>query len=119
MNSHHKRDAAIKLLDATGIWKSNYAPPLLKMMWALGIDCPLPHMVGFSASALVSGTCFALFMGLALRILEGQNAPHLLLSSVLAGVFFGLTMAAYYAYGRRKYQLPLWKNFHPVRSDKA
>jgi nitric oxide reductase large subunit len=45
---------------------------------------------------------------------------HLRLSAVVglvsasgAGVLFGIIMASYYAHGRRKYGIPLWRNFNP------
>jgi len=30
------------------------------------------------------------------------------IASVIAGVLFGMSMAAYYAYGKKKYKLPPW-----------
>jgi hypothetical protein len=63
MSSNPKREAAIKILASTGIWRSSYAPPLLRLLWRLGFDAPPPHFVSFSAIALFSGSYFAITLG--------------------------------------------------------
>ncbi|TXT34551.1 MAG: ybaA [Comamonadaceae bacterium] len=84
MNTSTKREAALKLLSTTGIWKSNYAPPGVKLLWRLGIDCPPPHLARFWSVFFVCG--------------------------LFAGLSFGFLMATYYAIGRKKHRLPLWKD---------
>jgi cytosine/uracil/thiamine/allantoin permease len=37
-----------------------------------------------------------------------------LIAALGAGVLFGVFMASYYAYGRRKYGIPLWRDFNPA-----
>ncbi|EFX6748704.1 hypothetical protein D7L69_25160, partial [Shigella sonnei] len=40
-----KKARAIALMDSKKMWRSNYAPPLLRILWRLGIRLPpLPFM---------------------------------------------------------------------------
>lgn len=117
MKSIGKREAALKLLGETGILESNYAPPGVKLMWRFGIDCPPPHMAGFVGTALVAGLYFALAWGVFVALYLGMqgrlSVPVVLLGASGAGLCFGVAMAAYYAFGRRKHGLPLWNEFRP------
>jgi len=114
MNSTAKRDAALKLLEATGIWKSNYAPPGLRLLWRLGFDCPPPHLANFSSVFLVCSLYFGVSMGLFMAAVsvfsDAYDLALVVPGAAVAGLCFGLIMATYYAVGRRKYQLPLWKD---------
>jgi hypothetical protein len=114
MNTSAKREAALQLLSATGIWKSNYAPPGLRLLWRLGFDCPPPHLAGFWSVFFACGFYFGASMGLllwAVASYSGYNIfPSVPLRAAIAGLGFGLFMAAYYAWGRRKHKLPLWKD---------
>lgn len=114
MNSTAKREAALKLLAATGIWKSNYAPPGVRFLWRLGFDCPPPHFAKFGSVFLVCSLYFGFSMGVcmsAVSVFWGvYDLSRVPIGATAAGVLFGLFMAAYYAMGRRKYQLPLWKD---------
>ena len=118
MDAIAKRHAALELLETTGIWKSNYAPPGVKLLWRLGVACPPPHMASFSGTALVAGLYFAVGWGLCMWLFFWSKRPlpitSALLLSIIVGIFFGLFMASYYAFGRRKHQLPFWNDFHPV-----
>ena len=109
-----KRDAALRLLSATGMWRSNYAPPLLRLLWLCGFDVPPPHFVPFSTNAIVFGTTFAVAFGVVRRLLEGpdiaRSLPAVLLELVLAGVLFGLVMATLVERAKRKHQLPRWRD---------
>jgi hypothetical protein len=120
MESNPKREAALRLLSATGMKRSNYEPPLLRLLWRLGVDAPPPHFASFGANALVAGIFFGSCWGMSMWLFlwRQQAAPITvsLLSSVLAGLLFGIAMATYYAYGRRKYNLPSW---HSLRAEVA
>jgi hypothetical protein len=121
MNPLTKRQAVLDMLKQTGIWPSNYAPPGVKLLWALGFDCPVPHMASFGGVVLVAGL-YGIALGVAMAFILGffgrfdptpQLTGILLSASATAGAMFGVWMATYYAYGRRKHKLPLWKDFHP------
>ena len=107
-----RRTVALKLLAATGMWRSNYEPPLLRVLWWLGIDAPPPHFATFAQTALVSGTGFAFCFSLVMWLIEGSQSAKplwaMLLKVAISSVLFGLFMARYYAYGRVKYALPRW-----------
>lgn len=106
-----KRDAALAIMARTGIWESNYYPPILRLLWRMGVHLPLPHFVSFGRVALVSGGFFGPAWGALMwfAIWRHQMQPIAALAiTLVAGIVFGLTLAAYYGYGRRKHKLPLW-----------
>ena len=116
MMTSTRREAALQLLEATGMRKSSYAPSGVLLLWRLGIDCPPPHFARFWSVLVLSGVYFGIFWGLLMWLfmwLSSAASKSLLFASLplaacFAGGFFGLGMAIYYAYGRKKYQLPLW-----------
>ncbi|UTH76385.1 DUF6404 family protein [Chromobacterium sp. IIBBL 290-4] len=110
-----QREQALQILARTGIGKANYAPPLFKLLWRLGLNCPPPHFLPFwQATLLLSGffgPAWAAWMWLFDHFFSWPQPSGLvrLLSMLFTGSLFGLTMALYYAYGRRKYRLPKWE----------
>ncbi|HTD03430.1 DUF6404 family protein [Undibacterium sp.] len=118
MNPETKRTAALKLLAETGMWRSNYAPPIFRLAWKLGFNLPPPHFNGFWRNVLALGIPFGVFWGIWMWISVWSNQrtpPSLaLLSVAAAAILFGLSMAAQYAYGRHKHGLPLWREFNPL-----
>jgi Family of unknown function (DUF6404) len=107
-----RREAALRLLKTTGIRESNYCPPLLRLLWRLGIQVPPPHFASFGATAVLAGAFFAFSWGAIMWLLlwrsAGMTATAVIGTSAIAGAFFGLLMSAYYAYGRKKHGLPDW-----------
>lgn len=112
MSVSRKREAALAILESSGIRRSNYAPPLVRFLWKMGFDVPPPHFGGFFANVLLTGTVFAIAWGLvmwaALWSRQGFAPFDALIIASCAGVLFGLSMGAYYAYSGRKHQLPRW-----------
>lgn len=114
MNPFDTRKArALELLRGTGMRESNYLPPALKLLWRLGVPVPPPHFAGFGAVTLASGLFFGLGWGAVMWWWQwerqGMSLTAAALTALGAGVCFGLCMAAYYAFGRRKHGLPTWK----------
>ena len=120
-----KRDAALAMLAQAGIGRSNYAPPLLRLLWWLGVQAPPPHFNGFASNALMMGTSFAITFGTVVTViavfLTHQVAPdwqavalYFATSALLSGPMFGLFMASYYAFGARRHNLPKWRDFQPA-----
>lgn len=107
-----KRAHALELLSRTGIWPSNYAPPALHLAWKLGFDIAPPHLNRFGKNFLFTGSVFGVLWGLIMWFVQwadmGLPAWIAAASALLAGVLFGLCMAAYYEYGRSKHGLPYW-----------
>ena len=112
MNFEEKCSFAIKELEKAKIWKSNYNPPLVKLLHKLGFNIPYPHYNSFMNNALFTGIFFGLVWGLLmyLTIWKSQNLSFsaIALVVVFAGTFFGLAMASYYKYGFKKYKLTPW-----------
>lgn len=114
MNPNSKRTQALELLARKNIWRSNYAPPMHRLLWRLDFDVPPPHFASFFSNALLLGVYFTVAYGLFMwLVLWSNNGTSLIASaigSVTAGVLFGLVMAGYYHYGHKKYNLPSWEH---------
>ena len=114
MNISPQHRAAFALLDRTGISKINYAPFIVRMLWKFNVNIPPPHFMTFTGSAALTGTAFGIALGfliLLLAIATGHYKLELLFwTPIGAGVGFGVSMAAYYAYGRRRHKLPDWSS---------
>jgi Family of unknown function (DUF6404) len=108
MDSNPRRDTALTLLAATGMRKSNYAPPLFRLLWRAGFDIPPPHFMSFGARALLLGGFFGVGWGFFMALFMKVRPVALMLASLAAGLLFGCAMAAYHAYERRKHRLPAW-----------
>src|SRR5262245_42327215 len=104
MKTNPKREAALNLLAATGIWRSSYAPPLLRLLCSLGFDVPPPHLATFGSNVLLSGSVFATTWGtlmwLVLLSHEDHSFGFAVATAIAGGTVFGLLMAAYYSYGK-------------------
>lgn len=54
MAFEQKKARAIALMDSKKMWRSNYAPPLLRIFWRLGIRLPpLPFMPFWQVTVLM------------------------------------------------------------------
>lgn len=106
------RTKALDLLAKTGMWRSNYEPPWLRLAWRLGFNVPPPHFLSFATNFFSAGTYFGVAFGAIVWFFLGSNerAPFLEFAAgvAAAGVLFGLCLAGYYLYGNRKYKLPRW-----------
>jgi hypothetical protein len=116
MKTNTRRTAALKILAATGIKQRNYEPPYISLLWRIGFDLPPPHFICFLANFLIASSYFTLAWGLLTYLLlwltQGQPKLVLFAYAGAGGLFLGLTMASYYAYGRRKHELPLWQELN-------
>ena len=110
-----QRAQALHILAQTGISKANYSPPLFRLLWRLRANCPPPHFLPFWQAALLLGLFFgpswAGWIWLFGHLLAWPQPSGQVLSvaGLVIGALFGLSMALYYAYGRRKYHLPAWE----------
>ena len=109
-----KRTEALKLLATTGMWRSNYAPPLVRILWLCGIDVPPPHFVSFRGNAFGYGMGFFITFGVARWFIEGPDHTWSLLAVLLEhsvlSALFGLGMAAFIERGKRRFRLPVWQD---------
>jgi hypothetical protein len=113
MNDDAKRAEARRLLSATGVWSLNYEPPVVRLLWALGIHVPLPHFASFRYNAVLFAVTITVGGSVAARLIEGSFLRRPLqlgfLEIAVLGVLAGLWTARYYADGRRRYGLPTWR----------
>ncbi len=111
----------MELLANTGIMRSNYAPPYLRLLWRMGINMPPPHFAEFWQNAVFAGCFYSIVWGLLMYwvVWSKANLPQttMLGSALVAGALFGLALASYYAYGKRKHGLPSWRDFQPDISN--
>ena len=111
---------ALRLLQATGIRPSNFAPPAVHLAWRLGIRARPPHFAPFWSTAAVTGISFGLLWSILMWLLVWEASSSSLaavaIGSGTATVLFGFAMASYYAYGRRKNDLPSWQSLGAASS---
>ena len=114
MSFESRRAKALELLKATGMWSSNYEPPMWRALLKLGVKIPPPHFVPFWKTTLFGslwfGGAWGVVMWLAVWSRQGVALGAALGIAAFAGIFFGLFLSLYYAYGRRKYRLPEWSS---------
>ena len=108
---------ALAFIESKGVRRSTAAPPLYRLFWRMGLKVPPPLMTGFWGVALLMGGFFGVFWGLVMWLLMwGRNGMPLALAALLAlvaGVLFGLLMAAVLRSQARNKQIPVWKDFVP------
>ncbi|WP_128083125.1 DUF6404 family protein [Collimonas arenae] len=114
--------AALTTLEATGIWRFNYAPPLYRLAWNAGISLPPPHFARFTFNFIFSTIWFGIVWSL---LMWSRNFPHhgksviaTIGGSVAAGILFGFFMALYYRHGAHKYRLPTWSSIQVLPHSK-
>ncbi|GGW73517.1 DUF6404 family protein [Alishewanella tabrizica] len=112
MTYEEKYNFAVKELEAAKIWKSNYNPPITRLLRRLGFKAPLPHYNSFLKNALCTGIYFGCAWGGFMYFFawSTQNiSPAVMLSTaVFAGAFFGIVMASYYRHVFKKHKLTPW-----------
>jgi hypothetical protein len=114
-----KVDRLLADLRGRGISQWTVAPPVFRLAWALGVELPPPFFLGFLPLALFSGASFAVTVGLIMCILQWQLSAVPLeiavrmavFNAAIAGVFFGLAMAAYFRWKARQLDLPRWDSY--------
>lgn len=123
MTHRQKVDLLIADLTQQGIGRSTIAPPVFRLLWALGFPVPPPLFLGKTALILVlgaSGAVLWIVFGWLLWGVLGWLLPELgvQFSWVLAvlqaagfGVLFGLFMARYYSGVAAKLRLPPWESY--------
>ncbi|KAF1718840.1 DUF6404 family protein [Pseudoxanthomonas wuyuanensis] len=107
---------ALALLETKGLGRSNYAPPLFRLLWKFGATVP-PQMASFAFNGLLMGGFFGVFWGLLMWLLlwGGQGLPLAIgaMVAAFAGALFGLSMAWYMRHSARKRAIPKWRDFIP------
>lgn len=93
-NFNRKKQRALKIMAEKGMWRSNYAPPLHRLLWKLGVNMPPPPFTSFWTNVLLFGSSFGLTWGIFMwfSVWQAQCASLItvLISAALAGLFFAL-----------------------------
>lgn len=107
-----KYDAAMKELEATEMWPSNYLPLIYRLYQKLGVKARPPHYANFLSTFVGQGLFFGVFWGLFMWLFEWRGTDVQLdgavSSALIAGAFFGGVMTLGYAHGHRKWKLTKW-----------
>jgi hypothetical protein len=114
MIREEKIAAMINDLSLKGLSPYTSAPPLYRLLWRLGFDIPPPPFASFASNALMMGITFAVVWGLLMWFVlwRGEfSTIAAIVTSVVAGVCFGLAMAAYYRWRVSKLGLPRWEDY--------
>jgi len=112
MTFEEKLSKAHKELESTGIWKSNYNPPLFDLARKLGYKTSPPHYRQFLSNFIRQTLFFFVVWGGGMWLFVWDNSkvePHLqfAISSSVA-LLFGFFMAVYYKFSAKHHHLSDW-----------
>lgn len=114
MSFERKKERAIAIMESKKMWRSNYAPPLLRVLWKIGVTIPPLPFASFWQIAFLMGLFFGLSWGLIMWFClwndMGMPVTVAVGFSVLAGVLFGLPMAGYHWWRKKANKLPDWNS---------
>jgi uncharacterized BrkB/YihY/UPF0761 family membrane protein len=114
MTFEAKKQAALGELEESGIWRSNYLPPVLLFCWWLDLEVRPPHYNGFWTNAIPIGLFFAVLWGFFMWLFvwgpSVASLPSAAGSALLAGGLFGLFMGLYYRWSARRHGLSRWSD---------
>jgi predicted Zn finger-like uncharacterized protein len=120
----HKEKVAymIKDLKRRGVGPSTSAPPVFRLLWALGVKVPPPLFLGFLPTLLIVGSVAGVLWGGMMWVLQwrGMDMPMWLAVAGAAafGLLFGSTMGFYVRWKAKKLGLPPWSRY-PRRSRRS
>ncbi len=87
MTFEQKKARAIALMDSKKMWRSNYAPPLLRILWGVSWGSAM-WFIYWGPSGMVAGEAIII--------------------SITGGFLFGLLMASFHWWRRKVNRLPSW-----------
>jgi hypothetical protein len=107
-----RRARALALMAAKEMGRIHSAPPLHRLLWKMNIHIPPPSFTPFWLNLVVSGSMYTLMMPLLLLLpsLPGMSDDNYsLIPNLIAGFFFGLTIAIFYETRKKVHNLPMWE----------
>ena len=114
MSYPRKIKTALILLETTGIARYNYAPPLHRLLWSVGISILPPHLASAAFNCLFFGIWFGIAWGAFTWyfLLSPAGAPIMFAVTMafLMGGAFGYGAALYYRHTASKYNLTVSGN---------
>jgi fatty acid desaturase len=112
MSFEQKKARAIAIMESKNMWKSNYAPPLIRGLWKLGLKIPPLPFAPFWQTILIMGIffgpVFGFFMWFSLWKHQSMSLSMAIRTSLMAGVLFGVLMAAFHWWLKKRNKLPDW-----------
>ena len=118
MTPREKIAAALDDLHARGISKASAAPPVYRLLWALGIYVPPPHFQSFLGLLAIQGFFFGLIMtAILFALMRTDDIEMVLMVGVGSGLLFGLLMATFMQIYVRKLRLPRWEDYTPGQTE--
>jgi hypothetical protein len=115
MTHAEKIEILLKDLTQRGVRQYTVAPPLYRLLWRLGIEATPPHFASFWALVLAMGGFFAIAWGILMWVTlwrgEDMSVAVGIGVSIMAGLLFGLIMAAYYRWSAGRLALPRWEDY--------
>ncbi|PHM67734.1 hypothetical protein Xsto_00023 [Xenorhabdus stockiae] len=112
MTFEQRKERAITIMENKKMWSSNYAPPLLRILWRMGFKIPPLPFASFWQTAIPLGIWFGPTWGLLMWFFawqnEGMQPVIAIISSAFAGIIFGVSMAAYHRWRKKVNNLPDW-----------
>jgi hypothetical protein len=119
MTFEERKALAIAIMDSKKMWKSNYAPPLLRGLWKLGLKIPPFPFIPFWKNFVGFGSFFGIGWGTIMWFVSWKDMemfPHVaVIFSSIAGIFFGFWMAGFHWWRKRVNKLPDWKDLEEHR----
>ncbi|PSU34579.1 DUF6404 family protein [Photobacterium lutimaris] len=114
MDYEKKVEFAHKELNDKGVGKSNYNPPIARLLRKLGLCFPPPYYRSFFTNFALNMIFFAPVWGVIQWYLTWSELDKPILeavfASLLTGALFGLAMAFFYAIRRKQLKLTAWRS---------
>lgn len=106
-----RRARAFAIMAEKKMWGSHAPPPLHRLLWNMNIPLPLPPFAAFWLNVLVFASLYTLMMPL-LLLFPSLSVPTFdaisIATNLMAALFFGLSIAGFYAWRKKVYRLPEW-----------
>src|SRR6266851_4942207 len=117
LTHRQKVDRLITDLHKLGVSPYTVAPPLFRLLWALGFNVPPPFFLGFLTLTLLAGAFFGIpffviLWGASMWLLPRHlSIGFAVVTYAGPGLLFGLSMAAYYRWKAARLRLPPWESY--------
>ena len=102
----------IEELEKQGIKANTSAPPLFRLMWSFGVNVRPPLNQSFLINTLLMGVYFGIFWGVFMWLFQWRkwqlSVFSAIMSSVAAGLLFGISMSFYYRWKSQRVKVPVW-----------
>lgn len=110
-NSYRRRMLSIaKQLRSQRVSQYTSAPPVYRLCWMLGLRIRPPLYQSFASLTFFQGSWLGVLWGLLMWFSlwrnQGWRVTEAIITSVFAGLLFGLAMATYYRWKASRLKLP-------------